>query len=83
MKTEIIKNCTLHNVDCMEYMKSLPDNSFDLIVTSPPYNMRTRVRNGQYTTREKSEHFSKKYKTGEIKYCSEEGMQLYFVYPPE
>ena len=62
MKTEIIKNCTLHNVDCMEYMKSLPDNSFDLIVTSPPYNMRTRVRNGQYTTREKSEHFSKKYK---------------------
>ena len=62
MKTEIIKNCTLHNVDCMDYMKSLPDNAFDLIVTSPPYNMRTRVRNGQYTTREKSEHFSKKYK---------------------
>jgi site-specific DNA-methyltransferase (adenine-specific)/modification methylase len=46
----------------MEYMKSLPDNAFDLIVTSPPYNMRTRIRDGEYTVREKSEHFSKKYK---------------------
>jgi site-specific DNA-methyltransferase (adenine-specific)/modification methylase len=42
-------------------MKTLPDASIDLTVTSPPYNMRTRVRNGKYTTREKSEHFSKKY----------------------
>ena len=33
----------------------------DLVVTSPPYNMRTRIRDGKYTTREKSEHFSKKY----------------------
>ena len=56
-----IGKATLHNVDCMEYMKTLQDNFFDLIVTSPPYNMRTRVRNGEYTTREKSEHFSKKY----------------------
>ena len=47
--------------DCLEVMKSLPDKSIDLTVTSPPYNMRTRIRNGKYTTREKSEHFSKKY----------------------
>jgi len=47
--------------DCLEVMKTLPDASIDLTVTSPPYNMRTRVRNGKYTTREKSEHFSKKY----------------------
>ena len=47
--------------DCLEVMKTLPDNSIDLTITSPPYNMRTRVRNGKYTTREKSEHFSKKY----------------------
>jgi len=60
MKT-IIGKATLNNIDCMKYMKSLPDNYFNLIVTSPPYNMRTRVRNGEYTTREKSDHFSKKY----------------------
>lgn len=49
------------NADCLEFMKTLPDKCIDLIVTSPPYNMRTRIRNGKYTTREKSEHFSKKY----------------------
>jgi site-specific DNA-methyltransferase (adenine-specific)/modification methylase len=47
--------------DCLELMKDIPDSSIDLTITSPPYNMRTRVRNGKYTTREKSEHFSKKY----------------------
>ena len=25
------------NIDCMEYLKSLPDNSIDLILTDPPY----------------------------------------------
>ena len=48
--------------DCLEVMKTIPDKSIDMILTSPPYNMRTRIRNGKYTTREKSEHFSKKYK---------------------
>ena len=48
--------------DCLEEMKNIADNSIDLTVTSPPYNMRTRIRNGKYTTREKGEHFSKKYK---------------------
>jgi site-specific DNA-methyltransferase (adenine-specific) len=48
--------------DCLEVMKDIPDNCIDMVLTSPPYNMRTRIRNGKYTTREKSEHFSKKYK---------------------
>lgn len=47
--------------DCLEEMKNISDGSVDMIFTSPPYNMRTRVRNGKYTTKEKSEHFSKKY----------------------
>ena len=47
--------------DCLEVMKTIHDASIDLTITSPPYNMRTRVRNGKYTTKEKSEHFSKKY----------------------
>lgn len=47
--------------DCLEKLKELKDDSINLVVTSPPYNMRTRIRNGQYTTKEKSEHFSKKY----------------------
>lgn len=52
----------IYNEDCLETLKRMPSGFVDLVVTSPPYNMRTRIRNGQYTTREKSEHFSKKYK---------------------
>lgn len=48
-------------MDCLDGLKQIPDNSIDLVFTSPPYNMRLRVRNGQYTEREKGEHFSKKY----------------------
>ena len=29
---------TLYNKDCVEGMKLLPDNSIDLVVTSPPYD---------------------------------------------
>lgn len=52
----------IYNENCLDTMAKMPDKFVDLVVTSPPYNMRTRIRNGQYTTREKSEHFSKKYK---------------------
>lgn len=37
--SKIIKNCTLHNIDCMEYMKSLLDNAFDLAIVDPPYGI--------------------------------------------
>lgn len=48
--------------NCIDVMQTFDDKSVDLIITSPPYNMRTRIRNGKYTTRETSEYFSKKYK---------------------
>jgi len=47
--------------DCREILPLIPDKSIDLVLTSPPYNMRTRIRNGEYTELERSEHFSKKY----------------------
>ena len=52
----------LYCADCLTILPKIPDKSIDLVVTSPPYNMRTRIRNGEYTTRERSEHFSKKYR---------------------
>lgn len=27
----------IHNVDCLEFMKQVPDNYFDLVLTDPPY----------------------------------------------
>lgn len=53
---------TIYHGDCREIMPQLPDGYCGLTVTSPPYNMRTRIRNGEYTRREQTDHFSKKYK---------------------
>lgn len=37
MTQVIIGNTTIKNVDCMTYMRSLPDDHFDLAVCDPPY----------------------------------------------
>lgn len=37
--TDILGRCELHNADCMEVIKNIPDNSVDLIVTDPPYGI--------------------------------------------
>lgn len=29
----------LLNMDCMEYMKTLPDKAFDLAIVDPPYGI--------------------------------------------
>lgn len=29
----------IHNVDCLEFMKTIPDDYFDLIITDPPYGI--------------------------------------------
>ena len=31
----------LHNVDCMEFMKSVPDKWFDFVFTDPPYGLQS------------------------------------------
>ena len=30
---------TIFNVDCLEGMKGMPDNSVDLVIADPPYNL--------------------------------------------
>jgi len=32
-----LMNVDLRNIDCVEYLQSLPDNSVDLIIADPPY----------------------------------------------
>ena len=34
---ETFGKITLHHGDCMEVLKDLPDNSFDLAIVDPPY----------------------------------------------
>lgn len=37
----------IYQRDCLEFMASLPDESVDMIVTSPPYNFGGFSRNGR------------------------------------
>jgi site-specific DNA-methyltransferase (adenine-specific) len=67
------------NGDCRDTVVSLPDKCVNLVATSPPYNMRTRIRNGKYTEREKSEHFSKKYTEFHDAYPVEEYYRLHHL----
>lgn len=47
--------------DCLELMKDIPDGSVDMILTSPPYNMNLRIREGKYCSRQIVKELSTKY----------------------
>ncbi len=33
----------VHHIDCLEFMKQVPDNYFDLVLTDPPYSAQTHL----------------------------------------
>jgi|TARA_R100000501_G_C2613688_1_gene107652 site-specific DNA-methyltransferase (adenine-specific)/modification methylase len=47
--------------DCLEILPTLEDRSANIVLTSPPYNMNLRVRNGEYCSRQVVKEFSTKY----------------------
>ena len=54
---------TIYNESCLETLKKIPDRSIDLVITSPPYNMNLRIKNGKYCKRHggKNDVISNKY----------------------
>ena len=57
-KIEINK---IYNEDCLKTLKKIPDNFIDTVITSPPYNMNLRIRNGKYCSRQIVKEISTKY----------------------
>ena len=51
----------IFNENCIETMKRIPDGFVDVVITSPPYNMNLRIRNGVYTSRQIVKELSTKY----------------------
>jgi len=51
-----IKNATLLNIDCMEYMKGLPDKCFDLACVDPPYGIDINISMGRRKGESKSKY---------------------------
>ena len=37
----------IHNIDCLEFMKTVPDNYFDLVLTDPPYGIGEKFKGGK------------------------------------
>jgi site-specific DNA-methyltransferase (adenine-specific) len=49
------------NENCLTTLERFGDNTVDLVITSPPYNMNLRIRNGSYCSRQIVKEFSTKY----------------------
>lgn len=56
MKTNII-----YNESCVDTLSKISDNSVNIVITSPPYNMNLRIRNGKYCSRQIVKEISTKY----------------------
>ena len=61
MKNIKTENIWLMQGDCLDRMKEIPDGSADLVLTSHPYNMNLRIRNGKYCSRQIVKEISTKY----------------------
>lgn len=51
----------VYNESCLDTLSRLEDKSIGLVITSPPYNMNLRIRNGEYCSRQIVKEFSTKY----------------------
>lgn len=51
----------IFNESCLNTLASMSDDSVDLVITSPPYNMNLRIRDGKYCSRQITKEFSTKY----------------------
>lgn len=51
----------IFNESCLNTLARMEDDSVDLVITSPPYNMNLRIRDGKYCSRQITKEFSTKY----------------------
>lgn len=51
----------IYNESCIDTLSKMKNNEVDLVITSPPYNMNLRIRNGKYCSRQIVKEFSTKY----------------------
>jgi site-specific DNA-methyltransferase (adenine-specific)/modification methylase len=57
----IIELNKVYNESCLETLKKMKDDSVNAVITSPPYNMNLRIRNGKYCSRQIVKELSTKY----------------------
>ena len=60
-KKKKIELNVIYNESCLETLKRMEDQTVDCVITSPPYNMNLRIRNGKYCSRQIVKELSTKY----------------------
>lgn len=61
----MVENFEIFNENCLDTLSRMEDDSVGLVITSPPYNMNLRIRNGKYCSRQinpPTKEFTTKYK---------------------
>ena len=51
----------IYNECCLTTLKRFSDDSIDIVITSPPYNMNLRIRNKEYCSRQITKELTTKY----------------------
>ena len=57
----VLKINNIYNECCLQTLKRFEDNSINCVITSPPYNMNLRIRNGEYCSRQIVKELTTKY----------------------
>ena len=52
----------IYKEDCLKTLSRMEDDSIDLVITSPPYNMNLRISKGKYHSRQVVKELTTKYK---------------------
>ena len=52
----------IYKEDCLKTLSRMEDDSIDLVITSPPYNMNLRISSGKYHSRQVVKELTTKYK---------------------
>ena len=79
----------IYNEDCLRTLKRIDDQSIDLVITSPPYNMNWRIHGtddkvdpGRYSSRQVTPEMSTKYvnERGEVTFADNMPWEKYNVF---
>ena len=79
----------IYNEDCLRTLKRMDDQSIDLVITSPPYNMNWRIHGtddkvdpGRYSSRQVTPEMSTKYvnERGEVTFADNMPWEKYNVF---
>ncbi len=75
-----MKDIKLLHENCIDFMGGVSNNTFDCIITSPPYNMNLRIRDGKYISRCTNKNYTKEFSTKYSNYSDDLPLAEYYEF---